>query len=1080
MAGGLLMSNKLNKIIAISLAFFGMCLAACNNTSGGGSQHTHTFSNQWSSDSTYHWHDSTCGHDVTSEKAAHTFNDVVTPATYDHGGYTTHTCSVCGYSYTDSETDQLVHHYSDAWSHNETHHWHACTDVGYEDLYEDMEGHSMSKSIISATDDEEGYTLHSCECGYSYKDNYTSAPNKFIYQLNSDETGYGVYGYNGEAKILSIPSTHNSLPVLAVGYKGFMNNTSVKTLVVPNSVTSIGVYAFSGCTSLESIVLSNNIDEIRDNTFQNCSSLKELTIPNSVTAISGGSLAGCSSLMSITLPFVGCGPSEAEASSSTLFGYIFGSNSYSGSTAISQLYGDSSSATYYIPDSLKNVTVTGGNILYGAFSYSKIEHIVLKSGVNSIDKRLVYHCETLITADFSETSLEVLYLDTFSECYSLESVQMPSHLMTIDNWVFNRCYKLSSIDIPGTVTSIGIKAFQCCNSLTAVTIPDSVISLGNYAFNECAALETVNLGNGLTSIGNYAFNLCTNLKTVNFGGSLESIGNNAFQSCTSLTTICLPNSISSIGNSAFAGCINLTSIEVDSENLYYSANNGVLYNKAQTSLIRVPAGYSGSYSIPETVTSVASDAFQNCTSLTSIVVPSSVTSLPNGVFASCTSLQSITLPYVGGSATSNQYLGYIFGASSYSQNSSNVPSSLKEVVVNNGCTSIASNAFYGCSSITEVVVSDGVVSIGSAAFCGCSSLVSLTIPFVGSSVSASSASASTLFGYIFGASSYTGGVSTKQYYASSSSKTYYIPSSLKNLTVNGGHILYGALGYLKIETLKIGAGVKSINQRSVYTCSNLKTLDMSEATIENFGSSAFAECSSLTNVMLPPTCKEVSQYIFRGCTSLSTITIPEGVAAIGNYTFQDCSSLSSITLPNTLTSIGYNSFEGCSLLSSVELPNGVEYIGSAAFRNCTSLTSISIPNSVTTLGNYAFEGCIKLSSATIGNGLSTIPEGTFYGCSKLVTVSISDGVTSIGDYAFQNCSHLTLIVIPSSVSSIGQSAFEGCSSLLSVYYRGSPTDLSIGSNNTRLLSVLYYYSASEPTDALYNYWHYVNGVPTLW
>ena len=69
--------------------------------------HEHTFSDEFSYDETYHWHDATCGHDVVDGKEEHTFEDVVTEATRDAGGYTTHTCSVCGYSFVDSETDPL-------------------------------------------------------------------------------------------------------------------------------------------------------------------------------------------------------------------------------------------------------------------------------------------------------------------------------------------------------------------------------------------------------------------------------------------------------------------------------------------------------------------------------------------------------------------------------------------------------------------------------------------------------------------------------------------------------------------------------------------------------------------------------------------------------------------------------------------------------------------------------------------------------------------------------------------------------------------------------------------------------------
>ncbi len=71
------------------------------------SEHTHTFEKGWTTDDTYHWHKSTCGHDVVDGKSEHSFEDVVTNPTYDLGGYTTHTCTVCGYSYTDNETSSL-------------------------------------------------------------------------------------------------------------------------------------------------------------------------------------------------------------------------------------------------------------------------------------------------------------------------------------------------------------------------------------------------------------------------------------------------------------------------------------------------------------------------------------------------------------------------------------------------------------------------------------------------------------------------------------------------------------------------------------------------------------------------------------------------------------------------------------------------------------------------------------------------------------------------------------------------------------------------------------------------------------
>lgn len=69
--------------------------------------HEHTYSDEYTSDATFHWHAATCGHDVVSGKERHSFEDTVIPPTAETGGYTTHTCKVCGYTYRDGETQPL-------------------------------------------------------------------------------------------------------------------------------------------------------------------------------------------------------------------------------------------------------------------------------------------------------------------------------------------------------------------------------------------------------------------------------------------------------------------------------------------------------------------------------------------------------------------------------------------------------------------------------------------------------------------------------------------------------------------------------------------------------------------------------------------------------------------------------------------------------------------------------------------------------------------------------------------------------------------------------------------------------------
>ena len=283
--------------------------------------------------------------------------------------------------------------------------------------------------------------------------------------------------------------------------------------------------------------------------------------------------------------------------------------------------------------------------------------------------------------------------------------------------------------------------------------------------------------------------------------------------------------------------------------------------------------------------------------------------------------------------------------------------------------------------------------------------------------------------------------------------------------------------------------------------------------VTEIGYDAFYGCDSLTSITIPNSITSIGNWAFSGCSSLTSITIPNGVASIGKCVFQGCSSLTSVTIPNGVTSIGERAFSGCSSLTSITIPNGVTSIGEGAFRSCSSLTSITIPfvggsatsngyfgylfggsdsvpnalkevvisDGCTSIGDRAFYGCSSLTSITIPNGVTSIGDYSFYHCSSLTSITIPNGVTSIGDYAFYGCYSLTSIAIPNGVTSIGDCAFYGCDNLNKIFYAGSAAEwssISMGPGNY-VSRYMYYYSEEEPTGSG-NYWHYVDGVPTIW
>ena len=303
----------------------------------------------------------------------------------------------------------------------------------------------------------------------------------------------------------------------------------------------------------------------------------------------------------------------------------------------------------------------------------------------------------------------------FEDCTGLTSITISNSVTSIGYKAFYDCTGLTSITIPNSVTSIGYEAFKYCTGITSITIPNSVTSIGDGAFEKCTGLTSITIPNSVTSIGNGAFWGCFGLTSITIPNSVTSIGDYAFWGCTGLTSITIPNSVTSIGDDrVFEDCTGLTSINVASDNNYYSDNNGVLFNKKKTELIRYPEGKSQiSYTIPNSVTSIGYGAFKDCTGITSITIPNSVTSIGNYDFYGCTGLTSITIPNSVTTIGSNAF-GYC--------------TSLTSITIPNSVTSIGVWAFCSCDGLTSITIPDSVTSIGYGAFEYCSGLTNITIP----------------------------------------------------------------------------------------------------------------------------------------------------------------------------------------------------------------------------------------------------------------------------------------------------------------------------------------------------------------
>ena len=250
---------------------------------------------------------------------------------------------------------------------------------------------------------------------------------------------------------------------------------------------------------------------------------------------------------------------------------------------------------------------------------------------------------------------------------------------------------------------------------------------------------------------------------------------------------------------------------------------------------------------------------------------------------------------------------------------------------------------------------------------------------------------------------------------------------LKEAFVDEWGVKYSKDGRKLLEAPGELSGVYSVNEGTRIICD-----------------SAFGNCDSLSEIVIPSSVTSIGDSAFYGCYSLSEIVIPSSVTSIGDGAFSSCDSLSEIVIPSSVTNVGNGAFSFCSSLSEIVIPSSVTSIGKGVFSGCSSLSEIVIPSSVTSIGDSAFSGCDSLSEIVIPSSVTSIGKGVFCGCRSLFEIVIPSSVTSIGDSAFSGCDSLSEIVIPSSVTSIGDHAFFCCRSLFEIVIPSSVTSIGKG------------------------------------
>ncbi len=835
----------------------------------------------------------------------------------------------------------------------------------------------------------------------------TDSGDEWEYEVLDDGTA-DITGYYGNSEHVEIPGKVDGHLVTMIEY-AFSENTSLISVIIPDSVTAIGSSAFYGCSSLAAIDLPDSVTSIGDQAFEGCASLTSVIIPDNVTYIGYSAFANCSALVSVT---IGAGLDDR-------YGFEFYSL-FSGCRSLNSIYVSEQNAYYCDID---GVLFNKDKTQLNQYPFARQGAYTIPDSVIDMHPYAFYDCNSLTSVTVPD-SMTYGFLDGsyFERCSALTAIYVGEQNVDycdIDGVLFSKDRtqlirypgaKPGAYDIPDSVTTVKDGAFSNCLLLTSLTIGKNLTSIdiyhGSYLdtpFSGCSSLTAIYVSEQneyYCDIDGVLFNKeKTRLEQYPYAkqGPFtipdsvisylneelgEGYGDLNFSGCTGLTELTIPANINSFFG--LSTCPALTAIHVDDANPDICDIDGVLFNKDQTELKQYPPGRKGAYTIPDGVTTLAYQSFANSILLSSLTIPDSVTTIKDQALINCTGLSSMTIGngittvegsmFYGGSSVTSVTVS---GSGSCILTSWAFPS-LKSLTVRDGTTEIEANAFSGLASVESVSIPDSVTKIGGGAFSGWSSLAAIDLP--------------------------------------------------DRLTSIGGSAFSGCSALTEID---LPESVTSIAGGAFSNCSALASMDIPDG-VTSIGNNTFSYCSSLTSIALPNQITAIGNDVFHGCALLASIDLPESLTSIGDDAFYGCSSLTSVTVPNRVTSIGDSAFNECSSLASVIIGESVTSIGERAFENCQLLASIDIPDSVKTIGEFAFQWCNSLSQVTFGKGVQSIGYGAFSDCSALTSVAFEGNVATIEENAF-SFTPIASLTFGESVTTIDLIPFSSCSSLTAIH-----------------------------------------------
>ena len=654
-----------------------------------------------------------------------------------------------------------------------------------------------------------------------------------------------------DAKYVTSVTIPNS--VTYIGAQAFRGMHRLTSITIPQNVTILKEFTFHDCRSLTSFTIPEGVVNMEGNVFKNCTSLTSVSLPESLKTLGGQAFLGCRSLASITIPdgitfldriaFEGC-------SSLTTFTYNKAENALTKVNGVYQIGTISAQLT-------ANIDYTG----YTFPSYNVGEHFQ-HIGLNGYRGTFDGNGHTITVNINNPDSWQVAAL--FRELGKggvIKNLRVAGHVESVSKFSAGIVSNLKSGKVSHCVSDVdiishidgdctdggiaGIATYDGQESVVEYCVVagsfqgsnahhrGGIIGIGYAGNSDNITIDNCLFTTAQMTSGELCFLLNGNQSNINWTQNLTG---------TDADTYPLPFSThaqvyaydNTYSNNDLSPIITFADANVKALCVakWDTNGDGELSEAEAAAVADLGEVFRGNTTITSfnelqyftSLTTIGNNAFDGCTSLTSIAIPTSLNKVKTEAFKNCTSLSKVIVTDIAA------WCGIIYDITSPWEPLGNFPlglalhlysdenTEITEVVIPEGVTRIEPMAFRDAKYVTSVTIPNSVTYIGEQAFSGMHRLTSITIP--------------------------------------------------QNVTTLGQFTFKDCQS---LTSFTIPEGVVNMEGNAFRDCTSLTSVSLPES-LKVLGGHTFIGCRNLTSITIPDGITILSRIAFEGCSSLTTFT----------------------------------------------------------------------------------------------------------------------------------------------------------------------------------------------------------------